>query len=95
MHYYCNVCGKKYLINELVWRCSCSNFLILKTKGVLKKDDIINERYSLWRYEKALPVKLDDATVTLQEGFTPLAKVNWKGIQNYFKVDYLMPSVIL
>ena len=92
MHYYCNICGKKYSSNELVWRCSCSNFLILKTKGVLKKDDIFNERYSLWRYEKALPVKLDDSTVTLQEGFTPLAKVNWKGIQNYFKVDYLMPS---
>lgn len=92
IYYFCNVCGSKYSLDEIVWNCSCGNYLSLITEGALKKDDIINERYSLWRYEKALPVKLESSTVTLYEGFTPLAKVNWKGIQTYFKLDYLMPS---
>jgi len=92
MYYICNACGRKYSLDEIVWSCSCGNYLIMKTEGVLKKGDIINDRFSLWRYEKALPIKLEKSTVNLYEGFTPLAEVNWQGKQTYFKVDYLMPS---
>jgi len=92
MHYYCPACGKEYSEKELIWRCSCDSYLSCKSEDVLRKEDVIKDRFSLWRYEKVLPLNLEEVSATFMEGFTPLLKILWNGMEMYFKVDYLMPT---
>lgn len=92
MKYYCPACGKEYSEEELIWRCSCGSYLSCKSEGVLRKEDIIKDRFSLWRYEKVLPLNLEEVGATFMEGFTPLVKILWNGMEIYFKMDYLMPT---
>lgn len=92
MSYYCSACGKEYSDKELIWRCSCGAYLSYKSEEVLRKEDVIKDRFSLWRYEKVLPLTLEEVSATFMEGFTPLVKISWNSMGMYFKMDYLMPT---
>jgi len=92
MKYYCSACGREYSDKELIWRCSCGSYLSCKSEDVLRKEDVIKDRFSLWRYEKALPLTLEEVYTPFMEGLTPLLKISWNGIEVYFKIDYLMPT---
>lgn len=92
MNYYCQACGKEYSDKELVWQCTCGGYLSCRSEALLRKEDVKKDRFSLWRYEKVLPLALEEVSATLMEGFTPLVKTSWKGMEVYFKVDYLMPT---
>jgi threonine synthase len=92
MKYYCPACGKEYSEKEHIWRCSCGAYLSFNSEDVLRKEDIIKDSFSLWRYEKVLPLNLEEVGATFMEGFTPLVKILWNGMDIYFKMDYLMPT---
>ena len=47
MNYYCSACGKEYSDKELIWRCSCGAYLSCKSEEVLRKEDVIKDRFSL------------------------------------------------
>jgi len=87
---YCLRCGKKYNLNEKVWKCSCGSPLDIRIEGLeFSKEDIVRNDRSLWRYQKALPVA---KRVTLGEGFTPIVQRKINGFKVLFQLDYLNPT---
>ena len=89
MNYICYSCGKTYSQNELILECSCGSYLKAEARPI-RKQDIITQDPSLWRYRKALPVGANDPIVSLGEGMTPLVKTNLPGL--FFKADSQMPT---
>jgi len=79
-------------MNALIWQCECGGVLGIEGTELLRRGDVLSSETSLWRYEKALPVKLKEAATRLGEGFTPLVRVNLDGSSLYLKLDYIMPS---
>ena len=92
MNYICKQCGNTYKAAPNIIKCECGAALWLDFEGQLTKDDIIQSEHSLWRYSKALPVKLKDVTVSFGEGMTPLARIDYKGYKVQVKQDNLMPT---
>jgi len=92
MNYICKKCGKLFKASPETIKCTCGAALWLDFEGHLKKEDIIQSEYSLWRYSKAYPVKLEDVTVSYGEGMTPLARLDYKGFNVQIKQDNLMPT---
>ncbi|MGI6576249.1 MAG: threonine synthase [bacterium] len=92
MKYYCAQCGREYSVTDLVWRCTCGGYLNSRGNFLLRRGDVVKDQVSLWRYEKALPLTLQESTTRFQEGFTPLVETPWQGRKILFKVDYLMPT---
>lgn len=93
MKYVCRKCHKVYEEGCKEWRCSCGGSLWLDREKVqFTRDDIRKDDYSMWRYEKAYPIKKEELTSTLGEGLTPLLKDNWNGQAVYIKNDALMPT---
>jgi threonine synthase len=92
MKYYCAQCGREYSVTDLVWRCTCGGYLNSSGNFLLRRGDVVKDQVSLWRYEKALPLTLQESTTRFQEGFTPLVETPWQGRKILFKVDYLMPT---
>jgi threonine synthase len=89
MNYSCYNCGKTYGQDELILECSCGGYLKAPER-TLRRQDIILEDPTLWRYRKALPIGEKDAVISLGEGLTPLVKTNLGGL--FFKADSLMPT---
>jgi threonine synthase len=92
MRMICHDCGKIYTTDDLVWRCDCGGYLTTELSEPCQEHDIVQNRYSLWRYERSLPFKLTDSTVSFQEGLTPLVKDSWNGFPLFLKLDYMMPT---
>ena len=90
MNYTCYNCGKLYRQDELIMECSCGGYLTTPELAI-RKQDVIVEDPTLWRYRKALPVEETAAVVSLGEGMTPLVKTN-VGNGLIFKADFLMPT---
>ena len=81
-----------YPVSEAVWRCECGGHLNSEGAEHLHREDVIADRFSLWRYEKALPLSLAEATTDFQEGLTPLVGSIWGGRDVRLKLDYMMPT---
>ncbi len=92
MNFFCRECGKKYSIEDLVWRCSCGGCLNTVPSEACLEPDIKHDQHSLWRYEKALPFQMSDSLVSFQEGLTPLVQDTWENHGIHLKLDYLMPT---
>ncbi len=92
MQYRCWTCGRIYPVSEAVWRCECGGHLNSEGAEHLHRDDVIADRFSLWRYERALPLFLSEAVTGFQEGLTPLVDAVWEGRDVQFKLDYMMPT---
>lgn len=92
MQYRCWTCGRTYPLSEPVWRCECGGHLNTEGARGLHKEDVIADRFSLWRYEKALPLSHAEAATGFQEGLTPLVGAVWEGRDVRLKLDYLMPT---
>lgn len=89
--YVCFSCGRAYSIELPRWRCDCNGHLNLAPSRGLKREEILSNRRSLWRYQSALA--LDEApTISLGEGFTPLVKGMWNNVPVHFKLEYCSVS---
>ena len=85
---------KKYGIDTTLWRCSCGGSFWLEREEPVRftKADINRNEFSLWRYEKAYPMKKADLSATFGEGLTPLIEENWEGAKVWLKNEALMPT---
>jgi threonine synthase len=57
----------------------------------ITRDEIDRTKRSLWRYQAALPVKID-RPITLGEGCTPLIERKWGGFRPLFKLEWFNPT---
>ncbi|MDD4599904.1 Threonine synthase [bioreactor metagenome] len=89
MSYTCYQCGKTYREDQLILECTCGGYLKAPERAI-RKQDIITQDPTLWRYRKALPIGENDPVISLGEGLTPLVKTNFGGL--FFKADSLMPT---
>ncbi len=94
MKYICRKCGKTYDTNTHLWRCDCGGAFWLDTDEKVKfsKADINKNEYSMWRYEKAYPIKKSEIVSTFGEGLTPLIEETWEGVNVWFKNEAMMPT---
>ena len=82
---------KTYPIDQPRWCGDDGNYLNLTPGRGLKRGDIRNDCYSVWRYAAAIEV--DDAhAVSLGEGWTPLHSGEWRGAHTLFKLEFMMPT---
>lgn len=94
MKYLCRKCGKEYETDTMHWKCGCGGSLWLEREEPVRftKADIRTDEFSMWRYEKAYPMKKADLSATFGEGLTPLIEENWEGAKVWLKNDALMPT---
>lgn len=92
MKYTCKCCGRVYLELPKELRCGCGASLWMEYPHRLKKQDIIQNDFSMWRYEAALPMKKAECAVTLGEGLTPLLKETWNGHEIWIKNESAEPT---
>ena len=92
MKYICKRCGQNYDDSFEGWNCQCGGSLWLDWEVEFSRNDIRENDFSLWRYDKAFPIKSENIISTFGEGLTPLIKHSWDGIDVYFKNDALMPT---
>lgn len=92
MKYICKCCGWEYLELPKKLRCGCGASLWMEYPHKLQKQDIIQDDFSMWRYEAALPIKKADCVVTLGEGLTPLLRENWNGYEIWIKNESAEPT---
>lgn len=92
MKYVCNNCSNSYESTERVWRCECGSSLWCDFPVEFHKSDIKQNVLTMWRYDKAYPIKQEDLVATYNEGLTPLTKISWHNREILIKMDCLMPS---
>lgn len=93
MKYICKQCGRVYEEGCIQWRCTCGgSFWLDRAPVVFHRSDIRQKEYSMWRYEKAYPMKKEELYATLGEGLTPLTQDEWAGVPIWVKNDALMPT---
>lgn len=87
----CSNCSKRHPDTEPRWCCAaCGDYLLLAQTGMFSPPAVRDGPPTLWRYREALGV--DEAGVTLGEGFTPLVEVPFSGRKVFFKMDHLCPT---
>ena len=83
--------GKMYPLDVARW-CSDDRTPLLVTPGAgISRDDIEARTRSLWRYQAALPVRIDKP-ITLGEGCTPLVEQAWGDLRPHFKLEWFNPT---
>lgn len=92
MKFICNTCGKEYDDSEISWRCTCGGYLSCKREVTFTRDDIKTDRFNMWRYDAAYPLKYEELKVTYNEGLTPLVKFPGSRCRLRVKMDSLMPT---
>jgi len=92
MVFSCSKCSNEYEFDLPRWRCDCGAYLKLEYDVTFTKADIVLNRYSMWRYEKAYPLSFNEISATFDEGLTPLVKIGYGGMNLQVKMDSMMPS---
>lgn len=92
MKYMCKCCGREYLELPKKLHCGCGASLWMEYPHKLQKQDIIQDDFSMWRYESALPMKKAECAVTLGEGLTPLLREIWNGHEIWIKNESVEPT---
>jgi len=84
----CSTNGKT--MQPLDWQCAESESpLDLKGLPIFNPDAIIEDDFSIWRYQAMLPV---EKRFTLGEGMTPLVPTEIDGTPFHAKLEYLNPT---
>jgi threonine synthase len=89
--YLCPACGRSYAAERPLWRCDCGSHLNLAPGRGLARDQIAVGEASLWRYAAALSLRGPPCT-SLGEGWTPLVRRDWLGVEVCFKLETQMPT---
>lgn len=92
MMFVCDKCGKKHQEHEVDWCCSCGGHLSCDYEVKFSRNDIKTDRFNMWRYDAAYPIKYEELKVSYQEGLTPLVKVSTDRCNLRLKMDNLMPT---
>jgi threonine synthase len=88
----CAVCRSSFPTSELIWCCKkCGGPLNVEGAPLLRRSDIVSDRASLWRYQKAL-IHQGPVTVSLGEGWTPLIRGSWRGVNVHWKSEFVSIS---
>jgi threonine synthase len=83
--------GRMYPLDVPRW-CSDDRTPLLVTPGAgISRDEIEARTRSLWRYQAALPVRIDKL-ITLGEGCTPLVEQAWGDLRPHFKLEWFNPT---
>ncbi len=89
----CPLCGSTYRISRVRWRCDCGAALDLAPRVVSPSETtpLPDRGQGLWRFA---PVWAGDPSyaVTLGEGWTPIAELDYAGVRVGVKLDHLMPT---
>jgi threonine synthase len=91
MNYVDAVNGATYPLDAPRWCADNGNAVNLADAPGLKRAEIERERYSVWRYAKALLVDAR-AAVSMDEGWTPLVTRDWDGVRIMMKLEFMMPT---
>lgn len=92
MKFICSKCGNEYDDSTMRWKCTCGGSLTCDFISTFTKEKIRQDRYSMWRYEGAYPLRYEDVSISFQEGFTPLVAVRAKDCRVRVKMEQLMPT---
>lgn len=92
MEYLCRTCGNEYDDSFEGWRCECEGSLWINKEVKFNRDDIHQNDFTLWRYDKAYPIKKEELISTFGEGMTPLIRETWNDIKIYIKNEAIMPT---
>jgi threonine synthase len=83
--------GRLYPLEVPRW-CSDERTPLLVTPSAGMSGDEIDGRIrSLWRYQAALPVRIDKP-ISLGEGCTPLVEQAWGELRPHFKLEWFNPT---
>ena len=83
--------GTTYATEQPRWCADNGAYLNLTPGPGLTRDQIKQDRHSVWRYASAIGVYAAHA-VTLGEGWTPLIRGEWAGAATHFKLEFMMPT---
>jgi threonine synthase len=90
-NYHCPGCGRTYQADRPLWRCECGGHLNMMAGKGLTRGEIASSDASLWRYAAALALA-GPPQVSLGEGWTPLVRREWRGVEIRFKLESQMPT---
>ena len=83
--------GKTYALDQPRWRSDDGNPLMTTDLPGIGRGDIDTAVRSLWRYAKALPLKIRDP-ITMGEGCTPLVERRIGGARALTKLEWFAPT---
>jgi len=89
---FCPSCSSEYPLSSPIWRCNCGSFLELEFKPKIEIGKIDRKRKSLWRYRDFIPLENDENIVSLEEGFTPILKMEIFKKEFFAKLEFLFPT---
>jgi threonine synthase len=89
--YHCPACGRTHAADRPLWRCDCGSHLNLTPGRGLRRSEIAAGEASLWRYAAGLALR-EPPRVSFGEGWTPLVRRGWQGVEVSFKLESQMPT---
>jgi threonine synthase len=92
MNLRCSMCQRTYPVDTREWRCECGGIFELDEVLPFLAKAIRSDIPSVWRYRAMLPIKDEEAIVSLGEGFTPLVPVQLYGLSVLCKPEFLAPT---
>ena len=81
-----------FSIDTPIWQSPDGNLLDIDFNAAFPVKEINNRPPNLWRYREAIPIQSDGSIVTLNEGYTPLIYVSFKGKKIGIKQEQLFSS---
>jgi len=84
-HLECTECGKKFSTEKIQTFCEVcdaplfARYDLDRIKNSVDKRDLRSRYPSMWRYREFLPVREDENIISLEEGFTPIHRLNTLG----------------
>lgn len=90
--FFCSNCRRSYSPHPSRWRCDCGSFLDLQFEPRFPIEKILKRNPTLWRYREAIPIHHEMSILSMQEGFTPLERMEIDGYEALLKIDYLFPT---
>ncbi|MGD8398723.1 MAG: pyridoxal-phosphate dependent enzyme, partial [Anaerolineae bacterium] len=88
----CPACGACETLSADRWRCDCGAAWEPVARHDLDPGAIDADDRSLWRYRRLLDLGLDQPTVRLGAGWTPLVPLAWAGRTIHCKLEFLAPT---
>ncbi|MBL3539657.1 MAG: threonine synthase [Aminivibrio sp.] len=90
----CSLCGATVPEDSLRWRCSCGAPLDADFGGIFPMNGsrIRSGEQGMWRYGSSLPLERPEEKVSFGEGWTPLVREEWNGLNLFLKLDFVCPT---
>jgi len=83
--------GASYPLDIPRWCSDQRGPLMISEQKGIGRDEVDRKTRSLWRYQAALPVRID-RPISLGEGCTPLIERAWGDLRPMFKLEWFNPT---